>query len=45
MTFALQWPTLGLSLLLAGCATTAPPATVTPQPPVQWQAPLPHNGT
>ena len=45
MTFPLQWPALGLSLLLAGCASTAPPATVAPQPPVQWQAPLPHNGT
>lgn len=45
MTFPLQWPTLGLLLLLAACATTSPPATVAPQPPMQWQAPLPHNGT
>lgn len=45
MTTPMQWPTLGLTLLLAACASTAPPATVPPQLPVQWQAPLPHNGT
>lgn len=45
MTFPLLWPALGLSLLLAACASTAPPATVAPVTPAQWQAPLPHNGT
>lgn len=45
MTFPLQWPALGLSLLLAACASTAPPTTVVPPSPAQWQAPLPHNGT
>lgn len=44
MTFPLHWPILGLSLLLAACAS-APPTTVPPVLPAQWQAPLPHNGT
>ncbi len=45
MTFPLHWPTLGLSLLLAACASPAPPTAVAPVLPTQWQAPLPHNGT
>ena len=30
--------------LLAGCAS-APPAALLPEPPPQWQAPLPHEGS
>lgn len=44
MTFPLHWPALGLSLLLAACASV-PPTSVPPVLPAQWQAPLPHNGT
>ncbi len=33
-----------VAISLAGCATTAPPATVPLAPAPQWQAPLAHNG-
>ena len=33
------------ALWLAGCASPRPPATVAPNAPPQWYAPLPHNGT
>lgn len=36
--------TLALPLLLAACATP-PPTTTTVTPAVQWQAPLPHEGS
>ncbi|MEO8249277.1 MAG: efflux transporter outer membrane subunit [Burkholderiales bacterium] len=33
-----------LPFLLAACATIAPPPAEPPVPPLQWQAPLPHDG-
>jgi NodT family efflux transporter outer membrane factor (OMF) lipoprotein len=33
------------ALWLAGCASPRPPATVSAEPPPQWYAPLPHDGT
>jgi NodT family efflux transporter outer membrane factor (OMF) lipoprotein len=36
---------LAAAALLAGCASYAPPATPTPQPPAAWMAPLPHGGS
>ncbi|MDQ0011813.1 NodT family efflux transporter outer membrane factor (OMF) lipoprotein [Variovorax boronicumulans] len=36
---------LGLSLALAGCGLTRPPATVEAPFPPQWNAPLPHGGS
>lgn len=33
------------ALWLAGCAVSRPPETVSADPPPQWYAPLPHNGT
>ncbi len=34
-----------LPVLLAACATPAPPASVSAATPAQWHAPLPHQGT
>ncbi|MCJ0765825.1 efflux transporter outer membrane subunit [Variovorax terrae] len=39
-----RWPLLVLPLWLAACAVPTPPAAVPSAAPVQWQAPLPHNG-
>lgn len=36
---------LGLPLLLAGCAVSTPPTSVTATVAPQWYAPLPHNGS
>ena len=36
---------LGLPIWLAGCALTAPPESVTVQPPNKWFAPLPAKPT
>jgi len=36
---------IAVACLLAGCAAPVPPPASVPQPPPQWQAPLPHDGT
>jgi NodT family efflux transporter outer membrane factor (OMF) lipoprotein len=36
---------LAASLTLTACALPTPPSTVTQDAPLQWQAPLPHNGS
>ena len=36
---------LAVVCLLAGCAAPQSPAAPAPQPPPQWHAPLPHDGT
>ena len=36
---------LAAACVLAGCSTPRPPASASAQPPAQWYAPLPHNGT
>lgn len=39
------WWAACLPLVLAACATTAPPSQVDAPPPATWQAPLPHQGS
>jgi multidrug efflux system outer membrane protein len=36
--------TASIALALSGCAIIMPPSKVDPAPPLQWQAPLPHQG-